>query len=465
MADVASPRKGPAANVAAVAVPSPRAGTWLLAGAVMVLLQIAPALWNGFPFIFPDTGGYLARPFEGALVMGRSAFYGLFLYVSVPLAFWPVIVAQAALMVWLIALTMRALALGGRPWLTTAIVLLLAAGTSLPWFAGQLMPDILFPAAVLALYLLIFRAAVLSRGEIAGLIAVVAVAMASHMAALALCIGVVGALALLSRLKTLASARPRLPLAAAAAGAGIALCLLSNLAIAGKFTFTPGGASFVFARLVEDGIIARYVKERCPDPSLRICAHANEIPDNADAWVWGDTAFYELGGAQGFGDEAQRIVLDTLKRYPFMHLKAAIADVARQLVMFKTELRIRDNEPTLDTIADRTPQLMPALKRARQQAAPFDVSLLNYIHVPLAALSLVGLLGVLVLRRKIDLAPELYAFGMTIVVALIVNAAVNALFAHAIDRYQSRLVLLAPFAVAVMAARRAPRLGRQSDFA
>ena len=47
--------------------------------------------------------------------------------------------------------------LGGRPWLALGIVAMLTVGTSLPWFAGQLMPDILFPAAVLALHLLAFR--------------------------------------------------------------------------------------------------------------------------------------------------------------------------------------------------------------------------------------------------------------------------------------------------------------------
>ena len=33
----------------------------------MVLALMAPALWNGFPLIFPDTGGYLSRPIEGTV--------------------------------------------------------------------------------------------------------------------------------------------------------------------------------------------------------------------------------------------------------------------------------------------------------------------------------------------------------------------------------------------------------------
>ena len=49
---------------------------------------------------------------------------------------------------------------------------MLAVGTSLPWFAGQLMPDILFPATALALYLLAFRSAQLAGWERAALVAV-----------------------------------------------------------------------------------------------------------------------------------------------------------------------------------------------------------------------------------------------------------------------------------------------------
>jgi hypothetical protein len=41
------------------------------------LLMIAPALWNGYPLLQWDTGGYLARWYEGYLVPGRSTVFGL----------------------------------------------------------------------------------------------------------------------------------------------------------------------------------------------------------------------------------------------------------------------------------------------------------------------------------------------------------------------------------------------------
>jgi hypothetical protein len=98
----------------------------------MVAALMAPALWNGFPLIFPDTSGYLDRAMLGTLGLGRSALYGLFLYAGVPFSFWPNALLQSALSVWLIVLTLRTNGLGGRPWLALSVVAMLTVGTSLP---------------------------------------------------------------------------------------------------------------------------------------------------------------------------------------------------------------------------------------------------------------------------------------------------------------------------------------------
>lgn len=446
MADISIARQGGTATAA----PSETIRLWLIPSALMMLALLAPALWNGFPLIFPDTGGYLSRPIEGTLTMGRSALYGWFLYISMPLLFWPVIVAQAATMIAVVLLALRSHGLGGRPWLTLGIVTMLSFLTSLPWFAAQLMPDILFPAAVLALHLLVFRTAQLNAAERLGLVALIATAVACHMAALGLCIGLVAALWLLSRIQYFALPVPRIGYAAGAAAAGIALCLISNFAIAGSATFTPGGSSFLFGRLVEDGIAARYLGDRCPDPTLRICQYAKTLPANADDWLWGpDTAFYKLGGPAGFGPEATRIIVGSLQRYPLMHAAAAALATLEQFAKFKTEISFENNEPTFETFREDAPDLLAPLMQARQQTAPFDVAALNIVHVPVAALSIAALAAVFMFRRRLGLTPDVTALCLSILLALAINAAVCGVFSHPVDRYQSRLVVLAPFALAL----------------
>ena len=440
--------------------------TWWVAGAAMVLVLLTPAIWNGFPIIFPDTGGYLTAAIVGIPMHGRSALYGLFLAAGIPLIFWPCVILQSALMAWLFSVTLRVNGLGERPWLALGIVVVLTVTTSLPWFAGQLMPDILFPAAVLALYLLTFRAEQLARWETIALAAVIAFAIPSHMAAAGMCVGIIMALWLLTRLTPFAMPNAKLWVAAGAVATGVALCPVSNYAITGKLAFTPGGPSFLFGRLLEDGIVGRYLNDQCPDPTLKLCAYKSKLPDNGDDWLWGDNIFNRLGGWQAWEAEEKKIILASLERYPFTHAIDAIAATLKQFASFQTEVSVNDNEPTIATFGDRIPQLYPQFMAARQQAAHFDVRPLNILHVPLAALAIAGLGVVLIGRRRIGVAPEFTALCLTILLALAANAAICGIFSHPVDRYQGRLVPLAPFAIALMIAqRRETHLGAAGNLA
>jgi hypothetical protein len=214
---------------------------------------------------------------------------------------------------------------------------------------------------------------------------------------------------------------------------------------------TPGGSSFLFGRLVEDGIVARYLDERCPDAALRLCAYKASLPDEADDWLWDpDSSFRKLGGWQGLHGEQREIILATLARYPLMHATAAVADTMEQLISFQTEVSLANNEPTLETFADRVPQLFPKLMGARQQNGRINVNALNLVHVPLAALAIAGLACALIFRRWLHVAPELNAFFLTVMLSFCINAAVCAVLSHSVDRYQSRLVPLAVFAMALL---------------
>lgn len=436
----------------------PFAGTsavaWMVAAAGTVALMLAPAIWNGFPIIFPDTGGYFTAPMVQHMANGRSALYGLFLILGIPLAFWPSVIAQAALMAWLIVVTLRVNGLGGRPYLALGVVAALCVGTSLPWFAGQLMPDILFPAAALALYLLAYADSALARWERWLLGAVVAFAMASHMAAAGLCVAAIAAMAL-THIRLLSMPRARLGLAAASVAAGIALCPVSNLVLTGSFAFTPGGSSFLFGRLVEDGMITRYLKDHCPDATIKLCDYQTEIQEDADSWLWwGASPLYKMGGWQAYEPEANRIIRDTLREYPVMHVKTAIEAAFAQFFSFQTEVGIDDNGPTRWAFEEFIPKLYPALLAARQQAEPFDVEPLNGLHLPVAYVSLMLMAGAMVFRRRLGMPDRTYALCLMLLAALAANAVICGVFSHPVDRYQSRLVLLAPFVVTIVAARR-----------
>jgi hypothetical protein len=434
---------------------------WPAAAVLMVLALIAPALWNGFPLVFADTGGYLLRPLEGSLDIGRSALYGAFLAAAIRLEFWPNVVVQAALAVWIIALTLRTHLGGVRPATTMLVVLGLAALTGLPWTASQLMPDVLVPLAALALHLLAFRAAQLKAAEIAGLVAVTAFAIASHMSILGMGLALVLAYAVMV-VPALRSSlpRPRLALPAAALAGGIGLALASNAIIAGQFAFTPGGPDFLFGRLLQDGIVARYVNRACPDPTLRLCAYRDALPTTADDWMWGpESPFFKLGGWKEFTPEAQRIIVGTIRTDPGAHLVTAVRATLRQLVTVDTGdgVNPENNQHTEWTLSERAPNAMGRFRAAAQQRDRFDFTAINRVEVPLAlaASALMPILVVLLRRRR----PALAALALSATLALLANAAICGIFSGPNARYQSRLIPIAPLAalVAVLDLRRKSR--------
>jgi hypothetical protein len=420
----------------------------------MVTALLWPALWNGFPLVFHDTGGYLARPFEGTLELGRSAFYGAFLAAGIAFDFWPNIVVQAAIVVWLVVLTLRLHELPG-PAPAAATILTLAVLTGLPWYTAQLMPDVFVPAAVLCLYLLAFRYSALRRWEIIALSAVVIAAVASHAVIAVLSVALIVILLAMRPLAArLGLVRPRLRAAVTAVTTAMLFAPLSNLALTGNFALTPGGVTFVFTRLFDEGIVARYLADKCPDPSLKLCAYRDRLPPDGDRWLWGDGPLrHGLGGWQQFEPEARRIILESVVVYPRLHLERALASSLRQFVLLRTGDGLADHmDYTQSVIKERAPNAFPAYERGRQQRRVLTFATINAIHVPVALFA-IGLLPLLMaLRLSSAVRPAALTLALFILFTLIANAAICGSLSIPSDRYQSRLAWLAPLAAIIVAA-------------
>src|SRR6202000_508432 len=76
---------------------------------ILPVLFLAIALWNHFPLVFYDTGGYLAEGLEGAFLPERSPVYSLLLYLTgSAFSLWPIVILQSLMTAWLICETARA---------------------------------------------------------------------------------------------------------------------------------------------------------------------------------------------------------------------------------------------------------------------------------------------------------------------------------------------------------------------
>jgi len=427
---------------------------WALAVVLSMTVLIAPAIWNHFPLLQYDTGGYLARWYEGTLVPSRAVVYGLILNLGVPGAFWPVLLVQSALTVWVVALTLRAHGLGRRPMLLLGVIAALSVVTTLPWLTSILLTDIFCGLGVLALYLLLLRAGALSRRERVGLIVLTAVAAATHSATYAVLMALMAAAICVflidrKRMPALALGRGVIALVLAAV-----LVFAADYAVAKRLAWTPGGFALSFGRMLQDGIVNKYLDAHCPDPSLQLCAYKDQLPDDADVWFWGNGLFDKLGRFAGLGKEMEKIAVGSLIEYPGLQLKTAAIATAKQLI------DVHSGEGVLNTIwhtygiIERyAPQLVPAMRAAGQQQGGISFVEINRLHYPVALLSMALLPAMLLLAWRKRLPPEIGELTAAVVLALLANALVCGALSNPHDRYGARMVWLATFTVAIALAR------------
>jgi hypothetical protein len=242
---------------------------------------------------------------------------------------------------------------------------------------------------------------------------------------------------------------------------GVVLIVAANFGYTRQIFVSRAGPVFVFARLVQDGIVLRLLEDTCPQSGYKLCAYKDEMPRTADQWLWDrDTPFKTLKGFAGTTDESERIIFDSLKRYPMMHLRTAAADTWRQFSLFRTGDQLEPQEWVLyPTFKALVPHQAASYMAARQQKGLFDFRIWNEIHLAAGWISIVLLAGLLAFMLATGRHRQALFLGF-ILVALWGNAAVCGALSNPHDRYQSRVIWLAPFALALAGARLAttPRI-------
>ena len=420
------------------------------------LLLVWPALRNGYPLVFSDTGPLLEMGLEPSIGWDKPWIYGPFLALSLGVTLWLPLAAQALLVSFVLWLTQKVLG-EPRAWLHLALCAVLAVGSAAPWFTSLLMPDVFTPVSVLCLFILAYGGERLSRAELAGVAVLGSVAIASHLAHLILAAGCIAVLALLRWRRGWRSLwhlnwRPAAPLAAA-----LAMLLLTNAVGNRMVGISPYGSVFALARLVGDGPGRAYLDRACPDPKLRLCAWQGRLSGDSDEFLWHPQGplWADGFGPTRFAPEAARLMPAIIAAYPFDTLRAAAANTLRQL--FRVQVGDTLVPDHLDIAV--LPRLRPYLPEAeiahygaalqprgllRDAAAPFLA-----VHATLLAAGAIG--SVAVALRCWRTRRALAGLAVLALAALVANAFATGALSGPHDRYGARLawlVLLAPLAYA-----------------
>ena len=440
---------------------------WAAAIAIPVLL-IAPAIWNGYPLLQWDTGGYLARWYEGYLVPSRSTVFGLYLHFGEGSSFWINLGIQALATFWILQLTLRVLGMN-EPLRLLGIALALVLTTALPWLASTLLTDIFTGLSVLALFVLVLHGRKITAVEKCALFAFIAFSAASHSATMAVLLGL-SCLALL--------AWPWLQGKISGAGllqawlsllAGGGMLLSANFALSGELAWTPGGYGVTFGRMLQDGIVAQYLRDHCAREKFKLCPYRNERPATADRFLWGSSMFNTLGRFRGLNDEMKTIVLGSLADYTAWQAQAALAATTKQLTMVATGEGTNGWIPHTYGIIERyIPGQLKPMRAANQQRWQLDFTEINYLHVPVALASMLLLAAIFAWRWWFFGLDDLTLLAASVTFAVLGNAFICAIVSGPHDRYGARLAWVATLVVLIAAIRslagddeRLSRPGRQ----
>jgi hypothetical protein len=430
--------------------------------AILSLMFLSVALWNGFPLIFYDTGAYVLEGLGHVFLVERAPIYAELLFLAgARFSLWPIVVLQALMISYVILEVARAevprLTLGGLALIGATLTVF----TGIAWYAGQVEPDIFTSVVILGAWLLLFRGAWLGNTRRRWIIGLTALAVAAHPSHL----GLLGGLLIAALLLKLVLRRHRdLPVPDLRRGIitltiALSLIVAGNFVLTGKLFISKSGTVFLFARLMQDGIVKQLMNDTCPPAGTmnwRLCTYKNRLPRSANAWLWGEhSGFRALGGfeARSQQEEDSRVILESLKRYPVMHLRAAVTESVLQFFQFKTGDGIEPQLSVLEPNFKRMiPKQVPAYLEARQQRGLIRFKTLNLIDVPVGAVSVLGLLLLLQqarLRRVWDQAslPALVLLG------LVGNAIICGTFSNPHDRYQSRVVWLPSLVLLLAVAR------------
>src|SRR5690606_34889309 len=109
-----------------------------MAATMLLLVLIAPAPWNGYPLLQYDTGGYIARWYEGYLVPSRSTVFGYYLHLGETTHFWLNVKLQALATLWILQCVLRAFGIA-RPLQIAVVCLVLSLVTALPFLTSLLL--------------------------------------------------------------------------------------------------------------------------------------------------------------------------------------------------------------------------------------------------------------------------------------------------------------------------------------
>jgi len=413
---------------------------------LLALILLFPVWYNGYPFVFSDTGTYINSGFESHVPGDRPIFYGLFLrHSSLAVSLFISIFFQAVIVVGTLFYFIKRFSTEVNKTILISISILILL-SALPWFTSLLLPDIFTPISFILLLILLLEE---ERNIYIKLCVLILYwfTTGSHLSNI---ITQLFFVVLLFGLKLLPI--EIFQIVRFKKLFIIALLIFSNWIIVpsihkiygGGFIASKSSHIFLIAKNVESGILQKYLKENCPEKNFKLCNYVDELNTSAPEFLWAENSvLYKLGGWQANEDEYKYInqqILTTPKYLTLFIYEAAISGVKQ---LFSNEvgqefIKYGENTPPYWEVEWHVKKDFERYKLAKQNLIGLNVdfgivTMINNIAIWISLLALTFILFIKGSDSKFNL---IYILSLFFVVC---NAMVSGGLSTVSSRYNSRL--------------------------
>lgn len=422
---------------------------------IAVVILCVPAFYNGFPLLFPDTGGYLYAGFKNEVGDARVWLYGGFLrHISLWETLWLVVFVQGMLVAGSIYLMFKYF-FKCQYSIQLAIVYTVVVGltTAISFHVSILMPDVFTPIVLLSFSLLLL-AKDLSKRDTILTIFLFMLSSGMHNSHLILNWGILILISLSMCLKTWrlrwndlgVNRRKLLLLATLVSCTYIGVCTL-HYSKGGGFKATRGGQSFLFARFCDFGIAQSYLNEYCGTTDYSICSQVEKLKLGRN-FLWTKTSvFYEKGGWTKEGEEYYgQLVKDILTRPKYLKKYIIKSIEATFMQFFYYEMdplgEMRKEMKNSGLIKNYFQSYDLAVMESRQFKKKYTNTFIERQNT--IQQFVIGLSALLLLLLFWDekYSKQQKAVAGLLLVGMLVNAFITGATSGVYDRYQSRVAWL-----------------------
>lgn len=438
----------------------------LLIGSVLCLVY--PAIINGFPLVYSDSGTYIANGFNNTVPVDRPIMYAFFVrHISLYESLWLVIIMQALIIVSLSLIIFKYLIRKpNSSFYSFLTIAFLSLTTGVSNYTSQIMPDIFSAVAILGLSLLLILPN-LSNYIKAWLMVLLILANMGHSSNLLTTTTITLIVITFYKYfnKTLNVKRNQLTvLSVVILFSWLATPTLNYFLNAG-FKVSRAPNVFIMARLTQSGILNDYLKEKCPSKESNLCKYIDNLPPSSPEFLWLHSSPIYDGGCFADGhmdncwllknEEYQPIIHDilTTPKYLIRFISFSVSQTLKQIVDFKTGGLdpMMEGSPVLVNVQWRFKRDYPAYISSQQSKQTFIAENTNITLPFVVILSLLLLILILSIERiRITLSKEIKCLITILFLGLIFNALVCSTFSMVVGRFQGRIIWLLPFIALVI---------------